>query len=765
MLDKLRTTSRLSVSERFGGSAVVRRLLCLTLLLGGWPLACLSDVQLPACVERDDCAGSGGGALGKGDAGTPDESAGALGTDPAGTGGAAVNAGGALPGAGSSPVATGGSVAGTGTGGSPGAGGDGGDGGGGGEGGVPVPCEACSMYPDALPAACGTDAYSTILHVVGGSAPYQASASAATGVWNLDADPAHPNDGAWFRLSGNAAGATSLTLRFVDAAERVFTKVYPVQPRTACWFAYVRSNARQPELVVVDPILQKVPPITLVNNHGVYDFRFSRNGRFLAYRYGQDPAQPSRAHLALLDLSTWQERALAFDSEDAVTAFAWSDDSSVLAVAYDRLDSPSATSRTTYLGGVRFTPGTGGALLPVTLTPVQAYVQSDLYWGGTDSVAFHAALLPIPSQPGQFRPNPLRLRTPYFAKLGTVGFDTPQPVVTSVYDADTPLVVQPTPSGFYLISAHDPYANFYPIPATGSSADHWTDVVSPSGALSALVDDSQLQLFLASKGSDYAPLVTSAPDFDCPQLLTWAKGRERLACVANVDGAPADTTHGEVRIFDFDGSSLTGGVVHGFCPQSTDGTNVTECGDLEYSYGEQRSQQQARAFSSSGNWLAFSTSAFDSSLDNYLYVADLRSSTFVTKRKDYSDVAPPTSNIALAFAPNEHYLIQQRDTALTVHDVPVSGNGNTPQHLQIPAKHTPTACSEDFSGARDRWCGDAQTAALLAWASDSRSFAYRTQQGLTVVDIDDFPTTDSRTFIGDECQDECSNQFDFQPLP
>jgi len=239
-----------------------------------------------------------------------------------------------------------------------------------------------------------------------------------------------------------------------------------------------------------------------------------------------------------------------------------------------------------------------------------------------------------------------------------------------------------------------------------------------------------------------------------------------MACVANVEGDPSGTAHGEIRVFDLDGTSLTGGILRGFCLKSTDGITAPECAALEYDFGEQSSQQQARAFSPSGNWLAFSTSASDTTnADNYLYLADLRSSTFVMKRKDHSDVTPATSHIAIAFSPDEHYLIQQRDVVLTVHGVPVTGGGRDPQKLPKFAKHSPAPCSEDFSSARDRWCGDARTSALLAWSSESRSFAYRATDGLAVVDLDGFPTTDTRILLADECQDECSNQFDFQPQP
>jgi hypothetical protein len=754
VLGNFRAARRRRVTNRSGRRPSVRRRFCIALLFAGLPVACLSDAHLPPCVEQNvPCMDSAGAPI-SGGAGRLDDGAGATGVEEAGEGGAESGGGGGQRaegggGAGFSGAPTGGS--------------SGGDPAGSGSGGRPL-CVTCAIFPDVLPAPCGSDAYGTSLHVVGGTPPYSVSVSAPTADWHVAPDPAHPNDDSWFVLSGTPTGSADLTLEFVGNDKRVFTKPYAIRPRAACWFAYVRLAGTLPELVLVDPILKKVPPITLVNNHGVYDFRFSPNGRFLAYRYDQDPAQPSRAHLALLDLATWQERALAFDSEDAVTAFSWFTDSSVLAVAYERHDSGAATS-TTYLGGVRLSLASP-PLQPVNLTPVQAYVESDLYWVGQDSVAFHAALLPDLDQPGQFIPNPLRLRTPYYAKLGMQGFDAPKPNVSFVYNADAALTVQPTADGFYMISAHDPYANFYPVPAILPAAGHWTNVVSPGGTFSAAVVDSQLQLFRATDGSDIDPFVVGPAAFSCPYLLTVAKGKQRLACVANVEGEPSGTAHGEIRVFDLDASSLTSGVLRGFCLNPTNGIAASQCAALEYDYDEQRSQQQARAFSSSGNWLAFSTSAFaTSNADNYLYLADLRSSTFVMKRKDPSDVAPATSHIALAFSPDERYLIQQRDVVLTVHDVPVTGSGWDPQKLPTPAKHAPLACSEDFTSARDRWCGDARTTALLAWSPESRSFAYRTSQGLAVVDLDGFPTTDTRIFLADECQGECSNQFDFQPQP
>jgi hypothetical protein len=598
--------------------------------------------------------------------------------------------------------------------------------------------------------------------VSGGTAPYRTSATALAGTWHLDSDPDHPGDPAWFRLTGTPAGPTTLTLTFVGSDDRMYAEDFEIKPRAACWFAYVRLAAGQPELVLVDPILKKTPPIALVNDHGVYDFRFSPNGRFLAYRYGQQSGHPSRAHLALIDLVTWQERALSFDSEDAVTAFTWSADSLTLIAAYEGYATPGGTTLTTHLGGVRMSLGTSGALQPVTLTPVQAYVQSDLYWAAQDSVVFHAALLPKIS--GQFYPNPLQLRTPYYAKLGTQGFSSPQPMIDEAYESDASLDVQPTPSGFFMISGSTTY--FYPLNPPGTALIHSGNVVSPSGAYTAVVVEGELELFRAmDDGEEDSPFAHGPSNLSCPGLLSWAKGRERLACVANVDNDPSGTSYGALRIIDLDGAVLSGNAVQGFCVKQTNGVTIQHCVGLEYDYGEQRSQSQPRVFSPSGNWFAFSTSALDGSGDDYLYLADLRSSSFVLKRKDFSDVSPATSGIALGFSPDEHYLLQQRGAVLTVHDVPDTGSGRPLQKLPTRANHSPVNCSEDFGSARDRWCGDAQTAALFTWSAESGSFVYRTQQGLQVVDLAEFPTLDTSILPADECQDQCSNQFDFQPLP
>ena len=750
MLNKLRTASRVQVSERRGRSSGFRRLLWVTLLLGGWPVACFSDVHLPPCVEQDNCGATEGsatagsataGSASGGDpaAGGETASGGTAGRTPSGEGGGGSHAGG-IEDAGTAGEA-------------------GSDGGVGGEG--ETSCETCGISPVALPAACGTDPYTTSLHLVGGSPPFRASVTGGADDLSLGPDPDHLHDPAWFRLAFTPTGATNLTVHFVDADGRVFTKPYSVRPRTACWLAYVRLASGAPELVIVDPILNKTPPIALANNHDVYDFRFSPNGRFLAYRYGRDPVQPNRAHLALLDLVAWQERALSFDSEQAVTAFAWSADSLTLAVAYDQQDSSEAGAagdKTTYLGGVRLSIGASDSLHLVTLDPVQAYVESDLYWAATDSIVFHSTVL------GPDVINDERFRVPYYAKLESNGFESPVLNDGYQYDPDTGLAVQPTPAGFYMISEHNPHSNFYPLPADFAAVDHWDHVVSPSGAFSATVADSQLQVFRATDYAEDAPFATDPSALSCPRLLTWAKDRERLACVANVEGDPAGTTHGEVRIFDLASRSLTSETLRGFCTTSTNGVSLPECGAKEYRYSEQLSQLQARAFSASGNWFAFTTSLAETNDSGRLYLADLRSTPFVVVRGDSSDLLTPSSKIALAFSPDEHYLLQQRESTLSVHDVPSSGQGMPWQKLPTPAKHSPASCSDDFF-ARDRWCGDARTDSLFAWSSDSRSFAYRTAQGLTIVDLDGYTSLEPHTFLADECQDECTNQFAFQPLP
>jgi WD40 repeat protein len=576
--------------------------------------------------------------------------------------------------------------------------------------------------------------------------------------WHIAFDPAK-TDGSQAVLSGEHPEATQLTINVTDASGKLATKTYSIAPRTSCWFAYTALETDGPELHVLDPILELPPPTALAHNQGVYDFAFSPNGKYLAYRFGADAGNPKGKHLALVDLSTWNDQLLTF-AEDAVTAFAWSPDSSVLAVAF-------SSAGSSFLSGVR--PSASATPAELSLTP--AAVDSDLYWVGTNRVAFYAFGISDPTNPGQLIPVTDEV-TAFYAELADGGF---RPVILSTdLFYGPPIVVQPADDGFFMVSATSaPYIGFNWLNADGPTSNvYGDDFVAPSGHFMAELSSGKLKLIRAK---DKTQIAASGSDQTCPKFLSWAKGQERMACVADVPPDSQGKSHSEIRIFDLDSvNNLTMSIVQDYCIKTASSLSAASaCTTHEYDYTEASADLQPKLFSASGNYLAFTTGSANPA-SNYLYWADLRSTPFTLKWKDnFSTDGTSVSPTQLAFSPDEHYLLRQLGNALSVHTLDESVNSGPrllPFFTPDPAQ-AGTTCSEDFASAPDRWCGSATRIAPFVWSPDSKFAAYRsadattTKATLTVVDFAPFPDLASHTVFAADCAQRCSGQFVFQPQP
>ncbi len=144
------------------------------------------------------------------------------------------------------------------------------------------------MSPAALPAPCQSNSYSTTLSVSGGAPPFAWRVVAAHGQWQVNADPT----GSKAQLTGQPAGPTSLTVEATAVDGRVVSSTFDVKPRNSCWFAYTALEGAVPRLQLLDPILGALPAVAPAHNDGVYDFQFSPNGRYLAYRFGRGHRLP-----------------------------------------------------------------------------------------------------------------------------------------------------------------------------------------------------------------------------------------------------------------------------------------------------------------------------------------------------------------------------------------------------------------------------------------------------------------------------------------
>ncbi|HYQ04391.1 MAG TPA: hypothetical protein VER96_37215 [Polyangiaceae bacterium] len=787
----LRSASALRVREQ---ELWQRPLTIALLMLGSTSNACLSDIEISECAKHGTCGVAGasgangvGGSTSNTVAGVGNDvgSAGEAGEDNAGNGGEAGNVGGTGAGVnggdgGHSGVAGNGGTDG-GTSGSCGAS-PGGEtsGGAGASGGAGLPgscngtvddiassrsgCPKVARVP--LPAPCATSSYSVALHARGGTPPYAWQVSAPSEGWQANVSESDTSVASLTNAHPNA-GKVEITL--TDALGNRDQASYDLTPRTSCWFAYTAGTTAGATLEIVDPILEKASPIAPQHNHDVYDFAFSPNGKYLSYRFGIDADHEKGRYLALIDLTSWTEQRLTLSDDanspsDSVTAYAWSADSSVLAVAFTRPGS-------TYLGGVRI--DAGGQL--DTLTARETTVSSDLYWVGLDVVAYYAnGIIDYGSGSPELVPYD-GFATGYYSELGNQGFA--KAVLTSDFVYQLPVFVQSASDGFFLDSPSWPQLAFNWIAPNGPFVvDHIGRIVSPSGHFTAAATSAALKLYRAEHRD---PIASNASDRDCPDLLTWAEGRERFACLRDVPVDPQGKKHSELRIFDLaDDESLTVAPVQGYCVKDTNAPSTTDpCAAKEYDYTTARSNLQPRIFSKTGDWLAFTPSPTAPNA-SYIYLADLRAKPFGLKSKLAFNTtqASPNSTAKLAFSPNEQLLLGQLGGNLTVFSVPRDGLFVL-ENFDAQAPDSNPICSEDYASAPDRWCGSAKRSAPFAWAPNSQSVAYRSRSAtgeptLTVVAFarsdDGSPRLDAgsdggHTFPSPVCGTKCSGQFAFQP--
>lgn len=677
----------------------------LSVLLSALSLsACIEDVVIPPCLLDSSCAEAGAGGDGEG----PSSSAGT------GTGGDLVVPGGGMD-AGEAGAES--AVAGQ-----------------GGQAGEADTCPTCTITPEHLAPACAGKPYQATLLVGGGVAPHTWYLDPQPEGWSVGRSPTDPNVAV---LQAATAPLEDIELTFVVKDARDFQRTFtlPLQVRTTCWFAYTSLTEAGPELRLLDALANAPSPASLKHALGTYDFQFSPDGAFLAYRYGVDDEHPRGRHLSLLDLTSLKERPLGF-GEDSVISYSWAPTSTVLAVAF-------AKDGQTHLGGVR-APAPGSEASPPPLVSTSATIESDLYWVADDFVAFHA-------------PTPVdQRRVPYFSRLGSAGFASPQEIVRSFAGG---LAVQPTATGFYLIS---PEYTLYGDVTDGlwSSAAHGGIVlVAPSGRYTADLTASGLpQLFPAETGRLGTVIEPADGTRTCSQLLAWAANRERIACVADVSNTDG-SRHGEIRIFDVDDESerLDVSTLEGFCPGDVNDIGADTCLSKRegYSFSSAHAAGSARAISPSGRYLAFARAA---STYLYVYFADLDASPMRLARPQILLEGGNASPLAFEFSPDERFLSVRRGARLSLLELATAYWMSLENNL---ADATP--CSDDFAAGPEAYCGNNRLASAPVWSPDSRATAFRTTEGLTIIDLSPFPGKDDRVLPAPACAGRCSEQFAFQP--
>lgn len=679
--------------------------------------ACLGDIELSPCVRLHRCGAGGDDGEVSGGAASAGEGV----------------AGGVVAGGGAAPAA------------SAGAAGEGGDRASAGKGSDPTPtCESCSIEPSELVDPCAHEPYRIELNVKGGMPPFSWELDSEVSDWSVTAEQ-QDDSRAVLATSSARAGETRLTVQVTDGRGAAVRADYRVEARDACWFAYTAAGSTGPELALLDPLSAAPEPAELDHNTNVYDFKFSPDGRFLAYRYDADASAPQGRHLAMIELSTLDERGLEF-VEDAVTAYAWSPDSNVLAVAF-------SADGVSFLGGARM-PSRGSSDPPLTLSPTAAFVEDNLVWVRSDAVAYHAELYPDPGQPGQYFPNPDHLRTPFYAKLGVAGFDAPQ-LTLEVFEPN--VFIRPAPDGFWILNW---YSMFFPM--SGSLGDSVAQgnlkLLAPNGAYAASLEAGTLRVFKGYDSSVFPELASasSKPNQSCTRLLAWSS-QDKIACVTDVENSAG--SHGELRLFELkpDRDELEMSTLQGFCTDDTSATDTESCTGLRngYGYAVDDAFRAPRGFSPSGRWFAFTRAIGASS---YLYWADLAADPPALSGTLFSPVSGAPRH--LAFSSDNRKLAVQLGSSLLIEAL----GGVSPDLPLTSELESNDACVEDLPTAPDRYCGNTWLGAPYKWSPDSKAIAYRAGERITVADVSLTSDFVSSRLPGVLCEaPACSGDFEFQP--
>jgi WD40 repeat protein len=441
----------------------------------------------------------------------------------------------------------------------------------------------------------------------------------------------------------------------------------------------------------------------------VLDFKFSPDGRFVAYRLGDSPID-----LRLAVAPSWEE--LSFDWDGSVTDYGWSPDASTLAVF---LSDPDGI----YVSGADVSGGASAIVqLERTLTPAN----SSMAAVGDGFVAFHAG-----DGAGQ--------RKFYYAELMPGRFGPDNELSYTVVHEEVPIHFRLGPGGFFAIQPMPAGlgAVFFQVFPEPGFTSHNEAFVSASGAYVAQVAEGTLTVFPADTDIRGSPWASGT---DCSYLLAWAKGTERLACLG--DGPEGSRIH----IFELN-------------PQAPGLTMATVGGS---SAGQSDVVGWRRAFSPDGRWFAFSTA-------DSLYTVDWKAGSPEVVRAD-SNMESLDYIADLAFSPDGRYLLQHRGPNLFLHSL--EQLDRTPLRL-FDDKSTevladPSPCEEDFDLAPDDWCGSPQ-AWTVVWSPDAQTVAFRTSSGM--LEYIDFRSTDlgaadvlpTPRLVSDSCRGDCLGQYDFQP--
>jgi hypothetical protein len=568
---------------------------------------------------------------------------------------------------------------------------------------------------DLAPAACETWDYTAEFEVVGGSPLYGWSAiNVPTG---LLFDPGLIN------LSGTPITGGNVTLQVTDGTGRIVQRDFEIPLRKKCWFGYLSDETGANRVHLFDPLLKKRihRPATDSTDVSVVDFKFSPDGKFVAYRVKN---ADGNYRLSLWQAPRWNREYDFTLFGTSVTHYEWSKDSNVLAVSY------TDVTGGTMLGGVNVATVDNGASAGyiqgyTVLEAAPASVDSELVWYGTSddkNVAFHT--LDKASAP---------FRAVGRAHLGTTGFVNVETILDEVY-YESPVELIPGTDGFYAFLSGSGVAD-YRRNDDAEISYHGNDAVAPSGRYVAKSDGTNLKIYSARNSSifDDDPEMVRADQ--CKNLIAWSTSptsQEHLVCIG-------DDNFLWRHSLDTSSNTLID-------------TPITN--SLEYATNGWSGYQ--RQVSPSGNWLALTTA-------EKLYVVSFGSAspTIVGSRA----LSPSEQTANIMFSPAEDFVVVRRGNEnwlFNVEDITLLS-----ANLGL-SRSTAETCHEGPDGwfSSRAWCGSSSNQRQSAWSSDSKLFALVKDTGALVIqDLRQWSTTHQIISIQavESCKADCMGASGFQP--
>jgi hypothetical protein len=502
-------------------------------------------------------------------------------------------------------------------------------------------------------------------------------------------------------LSGVPEAAGQLHVRLTGSGGRVADRRYDLPVRESCRFAYIAGNDDRLHLrdVFLSSGNDVVLPETLAAGEAVFDFQFSPDGEWLAFRAGV--ADRLRVYLVPAGAATPSATAIELTCPGVndvcgVIDYAWSPSSRALALAV-RGDIAGAQD---YLTGIDVdAPGAPWVLLGQDgFAQLPLVYSGELSWVGARDLALITA---DPFSPGQ--------QVPFLATLSetsrTFSAGASDPGVSGGQ-----LGLLPAPGGFVTFrGARDGMAFTGLGPAQGSpiiiGADQRGPWLAPSRAwLARVTADERLQL-VGLDGS----VLDQTEESVCGTVVAWspqAAGRERIVCSAvDTDGSAVSE---DLTVIDY----------------SSEGRRLAQALIPEVELGVLAGTR--RALSLSGNGFAFVTG-------DKLVLTDASQPQPIT-----SELSVPLGGIVdLQYVGDSRLILQSGNQLWLMNTARPPIRRDLAGSLELPGSAlSAVACQEDYALAPLRWCGAASTPGAFLSSDDNNAILFEDDSaGLWITDV------------------------------